>query len=85
MIFVVAGTNKHEKFPVEKIGAPADSINSLIVNSVDHRKNPSIFSRRGKVLSFFNKPDISYYGEGIRTCTPIGEDICQGTSFAAPW
>ncbi|WP_461220482.1 serine protease [Mycoplasmoides gallisepticum] len=85
VIFVVAGTNKHKKFPVEKIGAPADSINSLIVNSVDHRKNPSIFSRRGKVLSFFNKPDISYYGEAIRTCTPIGEDICQGTSFAAPW
>ena len=41
------------------------------------------------MLSFFNKPDISYYGgdrmQGIRTCSPTGECISRGTSYAAPW
>ena len=89
VIFIIAGTNK----PVEikgkmKIGAPADSINSLVVNSVDFKNNPASYSREGPVLSFFIKPDISYYGgdkEKIRVCTPTGEAFVSGTSFAAPW
>lgn len=90
VIFVIAGTNLStgETQP-RVIGAPADSINSIVVNSVDMNKQPSKYSRKGPVLSFFIKPDISYYGgdttSPMRVCTPTGEAFVQGTSFAAPW
>lgn len=90
VIFVIAGTNKDstEKQP-KAIGAPADSINSLVVNSVDFDNRPASYTRKGPVLSFFTKPDISYYGgDGrnlMRVCTPTGEAFVRGTSFAAPW
>ena len=89
IIFVVAGTNKPKNSNVKKIGAPADSINSMVVNSVSTSNKPVDYSREGLVLSFFNKPDISYYGgdseQRIRTCSPYGETMVAGTSFAAPW
>lgn len=63
VIFVIAGTNKRVSDKARmKIGAPADSINSLVVNAVDKDNKPATYSREGKVLSFFNKPDISYFG-----------------------
>lgn len=89
VIFVVAGTNKPDNSNIKKIGAPADSINSLVVNSVGFDDKPATYSREGLVLSFFNKPDVSYYGgdntKKIRTCSPKGETLVSGTSFAAPW
>ena len=90
VIFVIAGTNKRVSDKARmKIGAPADSINSLVVNSVDKDNRPATYSREGKVLSFFNKPDISYFGgdgkNKIRVCMPTGEYFVAGTSFAAPW
>lgn len=90
VVFVIAGTNLCKgETEVRAIGAPADSINSVIVNSVDSQNNPSSYSRKGPVLSFFIKPDISYYGgdskEPMRVCTPTGEAFVKGTSFAAPW
>lgn len=89
VIFIVAGTNRPRNSKIKKIGAPADSINSLVVNSVGFDNKPADYSREGLVLSFFNKPDISYYGgdskKGIRACSPYGEAIVSGTSFAAPW
>lgn len=90
VIFVIAGTNlSNGETQVRSIGAPADSINSIVVNSVDMYKQPSSYSRKGPVLSFFIKPDISYYGgdtkQPMRVCTPTGEALVQGTSFAAPW
>jgi hypothetical protein len=90
VIFVIAGTNKAEDNPnVKRIGAPADSINSLVVNSVTFDGKPATYSREGVVLSFFNKPDVSYYGgddiKKIRVCSPLGEALTSGTSFAAPW
>lgn len=89
VIFVVAGTNKTSRFNAKKIGAPADSINSLVVNSVDFNGEPADYTREGLVLSFFNKPDVSYYGgtadKRIRVCMPLGEKFVCGTSFAAPW
>lgn len=88
VIFIVAGTNK-SSLNQEKIGSPADSINSLVVNSIRRNGEKASYSRRGKVLSFFNKPDICYYGgdigEQIRTCIGTGQKMNQGTSFAAPW
>ena len=90
VLFVVAGTNKRisDKDGM-KIGAPADSINSLVVNAVDKNNKPATYSREGNVLSFFNKPDISYYGgdkkDKMRVCMPNGEYFVSGTSFAAPW
>lgn len=88
IIFVVAGTNQTEKLQ-DKIGSPADSINSLVVNAVKRDGEKVSYARRGKVLSFFNKPDICYYGgdegEKIRTCIGTGQKMNQGTSFAAPW
>ncbi|WEG34167.1 S8 family peptidase [Amygdalobacter indicium] len=89
VIFVVAGTNKPDNSNIRKIGAPADSINSVVVNSVGFDDKPATYSREGLVLSFFNKPDVSYYGgdntKKIRTCSPKGETLVSGTSFAAPW
>lgn len=90
VIFVIAGTNKNAADKASKvIGAPADSINSLVVNAVNFKNHPASYSRKGPVLSFFTKPDISYYGGDeecpMRVCTPTGEAFVQGTSFAAPW
>ena len=89
VIFVIAGTNKKSNEGEKRIGAPADSINSVIVNSVDSGKNPAPYSRKGIVLSFFTKPDVSYYGgvqgNRIAVCEPLGKSEVSGTSFAAPW
>lgn len=90
VIFVVAGTNKNSSVKKSmKIGAPADSINSIVVNSVDSNNKPASYTRDGRVLSFYNKPDVSYYGgseeQPIRVCSPLGESLVKGTSFAAPW
>lgn len=90
VVFVVAGTNKPIGITKEmRIGAPADSLNSLVVNAVDFNEKPASYHRVGPVLSFFYKPDISYYGgdgkDKIRVCTPTGESFVSGTSFAAPW
>lgn len=88
IIFVVAGTNQSQ-LRQDKIGAPADSINSLVVNSIRIDGEKASYSRRGKVLSFFNKPDICYYGgdsgEEMRTCIGTGQHMAVGTSIAAPW
>ena len=89
VIFVIAGTNKQEKESSKKIGSPADSINSIVVNSVSKDGLSTNYSRKGLVLSFFAKPDVSYYGgdekQYINVCTHLGKDIVQGTSYACPW
>lgn len=88
VIFVVAGTNKPGA-DIEKIGSPADSINSMVVNAVTRNGLSTKYARRGLALSFFAKPDVSYYGgseeEYIKVCEPLGEANVAGTSFAAPW
>lgn len=77
IIFITADTNKLKNSKIEKIGSPADSINSLVVNSVDFNNKLVDYSRKGLVLSFFLKPDVSYYGgddsNKIRACLPLGE------------
>jgi len=90
VIFVIAGTNKNSTEKEDKtIGAPADSINSLVVNAVGNDNRPTSYTRKGPVLSFFTKPDISFYGgdekNPIKVYIPTGEAFVQGTSFAAPW
>ncbi len=89
IIFIVAGTNKKKNTNVNKIGAPADSINSLVVNAVDFSGESASYTRRGPVLSFFYKPDVCYYGgdgaDKIVVCEPLGKATVSGTSFAAPW
>ena len=91
VIFVVAGTNKSQQETDKRVGSPADSINSIVVNSVNGQSQPASYSRRGPVLSFFTKPDVSSQGgdkasgDFIRVCMPTGETQKDGTSFAAPW
>jgi len=92
VIFVIAGTNKQDSsLSSEKmIGSPADSINAIVVNSVTRSGNPASYSRKGLVLSFFNKPDVSSYGgdrnEYIWVYSPDGlKPSTGGTSYAAPW
>ena len=91
VLFVISGTNDEQqnRSPRLRIGSPADSLNAVVVNSVKRSGIPASYSREGTVLSFFNKPDVSYYGgdydERIVAYSPYGkEDVC-GTSFAAPW
>ena len=90
IVFIVSGTNKPDDYAEPKrIGSPADSINSIVVNSVDFEKQPATYSRVGPVLSFFNKPDLCYYGgtddDRITLYAPYGKTKKYGTSFAAPW
>lgn len=94
VIFVVAGTNDRRGTKNElKIGSPADSVNALVVNSVNTLDKPTTYSRKGPVLSFYIKPDVSYYGgdtTSFEECiNTIGvgntEDLVSGTSYAAPW
>lgn len=89
VIFVIAGTNNRSQRENVRIGAPADSLNSLVVNSVNFDDKPASYTRIGPVLSFFHKPDVSYYGgdgqQRIVVCGPIGAESVTGTSFAAPW
>lgn len=92
VIFVISGTNdnRSEKNGILKVGSPADSLNAIVVNSVKRNETPASYSRKGNVLSFFNKPDVSYYGgdydDRIIAYSPLsGEEPVYGTSFAAPW
>lgn len=89
IVFVVAGTNKTEGHDQIRLGSPADSINSLVVNATGFDGSTASYSRRGPVLDFFKKPDVcAVGGEGKRAmhlCTPTGEGRSSGTSFAAPW
>lgn len=88
VIFVVAGTNKPSD-DIVKIGSPADSINSMVVNAVTRKGLSTKYARKGLALSFFAKPDISYYGgseeQYIQVCEPLGAANVAGTSFASPW
>lgn len=88
VIFVVAGTNKPNE-SITKIGSPADSINSMVVNAVTKSGLSTKYSRKGLALSFFAKPDVSYYGgseeQYIQVCEPTGAAYVAGTSYAAPW
>lgn len=89
VVFVIAGTNGNSNQKPIPIGAPADSLNSLIVNSVTLEGSPASYHRVGPVLSFFHKPDVSYYGgdngQPMHVCTPTGDGFVKGTSFSAPW
>lgn len=99
VLFVVAGTNipadgkDHQDM---RLGAPADSLNALVVNAVNYNNEPASYSRKGPVLSFFHKPDVSYYGgdegdqyDAMSVCRVVrGRNIVHyaaGTSYAAPW
>ena len=88
VIFIIAGTNKPNDM-VEKIGSPADSINSIVVNAITKSGLSTKYSRKGLALSFFAKPDVSYYGgseeQYITVCEPLGAAKVAGTSYAAPW
>lgn len=93
IIFVVAGTNdnRNRKEGMLRVGSPADSLNAVVVNSVKRNGLPASYTRQGRILSFFNKPDISYYGgdyengERIRACSSKDIEEVYGTSFASPW
>lgn len=90
IVFVIAGTNKKSSEKIEKrIGAPADSLNSIVVNSVGLDNKPASYSRTGPVLSFFHKPDVSYFGgdgkDSVAVCSSYGKELRVGTSYAAPW
>lgn len=93
IIFVISGTNDNRIYKDKntmKIGSPADSLNALVVASVKKDNKKASYSRTGPVLSFFNKPDVSYYGgdydEPINVCDYNNQlSTLYGTSVAAPW
>ena len=95
VVFVVAGTNvPNEELGRQdmKVGAPADSLNAIVVNAVDNNGDTASYTRIGPVLSFFYKPDVCYYGgggynarTGICVWNGVGKIYTCGTSFAAPW
>lgn len=90
VIFVISGTNYNDRYPEERcVGSPADSLNSIVVNSVNRLGKPASYCRTGPVLSLYIKPDVSYYGgekdDPIYAYSPSPDYKCIGTSFAAPW
>ncbi len=89
VVFIIAGTNDKDNSLKKKIGSPADSINALVVNSLNFKGQIPSYARKGEVLSFFNKPDVSYYGGdnngSFITCVGTGAKPGIGTSYAAPW
>lgn len=95
VIFVVAGTSIPAGVTKKnmRIGSPADSLNSMVVNAVDFAGNSASYTRIGPVLSFFHKPDVSYYGgdgtvytDKMVVCKDdMGAAYVAGISFAAPW
>lgn len=91
VLFVISGTNDYraEHPDVLRVGSPADSLNAVVVNSVRRDGRPASYSRKGNVLSFFNKPDVAYFGgdydDRIIAYAPGHEEEVYGTSFAAPW
>lgn len=90
LVFVVAATNKPPRILGDMfIGSPADSINSIVVNSCTRTGSVTDYSRHGPVLSFFTKPDICTFGgekkDPLKTSGLYSECNNYGTSFAAPW
>lgn len=90
VLFVVSGTNNNNRNKSNlRVGSPADSLNSVVVNSASFDMKPASYSRNGLVLSFFNKPDVSAFGgderDGIVIYSTNGRYKVSGTSFAAPW
>lgn len=90
VVFVIAGTNDGNYSGEKRIGPPADSVNSLVVNAVRTDGSPCSYSRKGPVLSFFGKPDVCYYGgdrgQPMYACQEPGRTaMVLGTSYAAPW
>ncbi len=90
IIFVVAGTNnslQDGSYPL--VGSPADSINSIVVNSVDEQGNIPEYARKGPVLDFFYGPSLSAVGGSARkplyVFTGYGKTKNFGTSYAACW
>ena len=86
VIFVIAGTNRSSE-SIIKIGSPADSINGIVVNAITKFGVSTQYSRCGLALSFFAKPDVSYYGgsseQYMKVCEPLGPVLVGGTSYAA--
>ena len=90
IIFVVAGTNNRDSRSYQpRIGSPADSLNSVVVNAVSLSGDPVEYARKGPVLYFFNKPDVAVFGgdrqDGMVVYSSRGRVKEYGTSFAAPW
>lgn len=90
VVFVVAGTNNRDRRVYQpRIGSPADSINSVVVNAVSIVGKPVEYARTGPVLYFYRKPDVSAFGgdrqDGMVVYSSLGRIKESGTSFAAPW
>ena len=89
VVFVVSGTNDNREVRngALRVGSPANSLTSLVVNSVRRDGQPAGYSRKGNVLSFYNKPDVSYYGgdydDRLTAYSSYGTEKVYGTSFAA--
>lgn len=90
VVFIVAGTNNNEgdySFPT--IGSPADSINSIVVNSVDEDGRIPEYARKGPVLEFFPGPTLCAIGgskkKPIVVYSGKGKKKDSGTSYAACW
>lgn len=90
VLFIVAGTNDKE-CSAKRIGAPADSVNALVVNAVRKNGEPASYTRHGPIVSFHRKPDVSCFGGddivGEHVWAHCGEGALPvaGTSFAAPF
>lgn len=75
VLFVIAGTNDPRCSGEKRIGAPADSINSLVVNAVRFDGSPCSYARSGPVLSFLESLTSAITVETlISRCKRVGNE-----------
>lgn len=90
IIFVVCGTNNNSKnIQYPYVGSPADSVNSIVVNSVNKDGSIPDYARRGPVLGFYQCPDLCAVGgdsaNPLYAYSSNGLSQVHGTSFATCW
>ena len=82
VLFVVCGTNNNDITILQpRIGSPADSINSIVVNAIDKNGNIPSYARKGPVLSFFQGPDLCAIGGNQENPIKVGYGKKTGTTY----
>lgn len=90
VIFVVCGTNNESNdgtYP--RVGSPADSVNSIVVNAICTDGKVPAYARSGPILKFLGCPDVSVFGgdkaNPMHIVIGSGDATDSGTSYATPW
>ena len=89
VIFVISGGNDYDYSKSKFLTTPADSLRSVIVNSLDINNEIASYSRKGKKFLNYKKPDCSIFGgdknKEVVFISGSKYKTNLGTSFSAPF